>query len=130
MLICCNRRFRGGISRVLSNTQDFYRRIEFGICPNCGFYRFMDVRMKQGKVNIKTLSGKAAEEKFEQISKKYKEMKHGSKSNQNYHFGDFKLSRKKDENGNPIYLQLRKNFNDEAEIIGEIQTRVSKIAWD
>ena len=127
MLVCCNRRFRGGYYRVLSNKPDFYRRIEFGICPHCGNYRLMDFRLINGKGNIKTLSGKEAENTFEKIVKKYREEKQGSKSNQNYHFGDFKKSRKKDEFGNPVYLQLRRNFNNEAEVLGEVKTRVTKI---
>lgn len=126
MLVCCNSRFRGVYFRVLENKPDFYRRIEYGICPKCGNYRLLDLRMIEGKVKIKTLSGKEAENNYEKIIKKYKEVKHGSKSNQNYCYGDYKLSRKRDDDGNRIYLQLRRNFNNEAEIIGEISTKVTK----
>ena len=122
MLVCCNRRFSGGYYRVLSNKPDFYRRIEFGICPKCGQYRYMDFRLVEGVLKIKTFSGKNAEIAFEKIVKKLRQEKSGTKSNQNYYYGDYKLSGKKDYSGNPIYLQLRKNFNNEAEILGEVET--------
>ncbi|MBR6099199.1 hypothetical protein IKP85_05570 [bacterium] len=127
MLACCNRRFSGGYYRVLSNKPDFYRRIEFGICPNCGQYRLLDFRMTEGKLQIRTFSGKNAESSFEKILKKLKQEKHGTKSNQNYHYGDFKMSGKKDYSGNPIYLQLRRNFNNEAEVLGEVETKTYNI---
>ncbi len=127
MLICCNRLFQGGFHYVVSNTADFYRRLEFGICPNCGVYKFRDYRIIKDVVRDKILSGKEAESAFEKFSQRLKDLKHGIKTNQNYHYGDFKATARKDENGNPIYLQLRKNFNGDAEILGEIKTKVSYI---
>jgi hypothetical protein len=125
MLICCNRLFQGGFHYVVSNTDDFYRRIEFGICPNCGVYRFRDYRIINEKTKDKILSGKEALSAYEKFLSKLKVCKQGIKSNQNYHYGDFRATSKKDENGNLIYLQLRKNFNDEVEVIGEIKTKIS-----
>ena len=127
MLICCNRHFRGGYYRVLSNKPDFYRRIEYGICPNCGRYRLLDFKIINGAERIRTLSGEKAELAFEKIIKKLREEKQGTKSNQNYHYGDFRVTGKKDCFGNPIYLQLRSNFNNETEVIGEVETKVYKI---
>lgn len=127
MLLCCNRRFRGGYYRVLSNRQDFYRRIEFGICPECGNYRFLDLRILEGKLREKYLSGKAAEQAFEKVIKKLRNEKQGTLSNQNFYFGDFKISRKKDADGNPIFIQLKRNFNNEIQVLGEVDTVVYKI---
>ena len=127
MLICCNRHFRGGYYRVLSNKQDFYRRVEYGICPCCGVYRFFDFRIVQGKEKRKSLSGKDAELAFEKVIRTLRAEKYGTKANQNFHFGDFKITGKKDENGNPVYIQLRRNFNNEAEILGEVNTVVYRL---
>lgn len=128
MLICCNRHFRGGYYRVLSNRQDFYRRIEYGICPCCGVYRFLDFRIVMGKERRKFLSGKDAELAFEKVIRSLRVEKCGTKTNQNFYFGDYKVTKKKDVNGNPVYLQLRRNFNDEAEILGEVNTVVYKLS--
>ena len=127
MLDCCNRNFCGSFFHVLVNKEDFYRRIEFGICPVCGIYKLLDFRLVNGIEKKKVLSGKDAENTFEKIYKKLSEEKQGSKSNNNFYYGDFKRTRKKDLNGNPIYLQLRKNFNNVVDILGEVSTKVIKI---
>ena len=46
----------------------------------------------------------------------------GSWTRQNLWYGDFMKTNRKDANGNPIYLQLRKNFNGQYEILNEINT--------
>ena len=127
MLFCCNCRFIGRFFRVLSNTNDFYRKIEFGVCPKCGTNQFSDYRIIMGKVKQKIHSGKSAFNAFEKFLDKLSPIKMGTKSKQNYYYGDFKLTRKKDSFGNPIYLQLRKNFNNVTEILGEVDTRVTRI---
>ena len=126
MLFCCNCRFVGRYFHVLSNTRDFYRKIEFGICPKCGVYKFLDYRVISGNVKEKKLSGRKATLAFEKIIRKLSLMKHGTKSNQNFYYGDFKATKRKDSFGNTIYMQLRKNFNNEEEILGEVVTRVLK----
>lgn len=127
MLNCCNRRFHGSYYRVLANREDFYRRIEFGICPCCGIYKFFEYRMFNGEVKQKILSGNEAYKTFEKILNKLKEEKQGTKSNQNFYYGDYKITKKKDSRGNPIYLQLKRNFNNESTILGEVETKVIKI---
>ena len=127
MLFCCNCRFSGRYFRVLSNTKDFYRKIEFGICPKCGVNRFLDYRIVEGSVKQKILTGRAAFLAFERILEKLSFMKHGTKSNQNFYYGDYKISRKKDVCGNPIYIQLKRNFNNETESLGEVNTRIFNI---
>ena len=131
MLNCCNRFFSGLVRRVLSMRTDFYHRIEFGICPNCGRYRFLDYRrLTCGKERIKSLAGKEALHAYEKILEKLKHQKHGSKSNQNYHFGTFKKTKRLDKFGNPVYLQIRRNFNNEDEILGEVETNVTTfLVW-
>lgn len=126
MLECCNLRFGGEFSRVLINSRDFYRKIEYGICPNCGCSKYRELRqVNGGAIREKLLSGKEALHRFEKISEQLSKLKRGNFVNQNFYYGDFKKTRRKDEFGNPVYLQLRKNFNNTVEILGEIRTTVT-----
>lgn len=125
MIGCCNSLFTGSFSYVLFSSKDNYRRVEFGICPHCGCLKFKDYRVFfDGTDKVKYLTGKAALQKLEYWRKKISEDKHGTKGNQNVYYGDFQKTNRRDDNGNLIYLQLRKNFNDESEVIGEIKTKV------
>ena len=125
MLECCNRRFGGGFLRVLENSRDFYRKVEYGICPSCGCKKFRELRQVMGgSVRERLLSGREAELRYEKVLKNLSEIKHGNFANQNFYYGDFKKTRRKDELGNPIYIQLRKNFNNDVEVLGEIKTKV------
>ena len=125
MLECCNRRFAGGFSRVLVNSRDFYRKVEYGICPHCGCQKLRELRQVMGgSVRERLLSGREAETRYEKVVKNLSEIKHGNFANQNFYYGDFKKTRRKDEFGNPIYLQLRKNFNNDVEVLGEVRTKV------
>lgn len=127
MITCCNRHFTGEFRHVLSWRANFYRKIEFGICPCCKNFKFIDYRIiNNDDTRIKTLSGKEAVSAYEKILKRVQKISSGSKSNMNYHYGDFKKTKKVDEYGNPVYLQLRKNFNNESEVLGEIYTRTYK----
>ncbi len=127
MLMCCNRRFFGGHRFVLANKEDFYRRIEFGVCPECGVYRFLDYRLIKGMAQAKILSGAEAESAYDKVRRKLNNIRQGSKSNQNYFYGDFKRTEEVDSEGNPVFLQLRKNFNNQEEVIGKVKTKVYKI---
>ena len=127
MLECCNRRFGGTFSRVLVNNADFYRKIEYGFCPECGCEKLRELRqVNGGSVREKLLSGKEAKRRYQKILDKLEKIKHGNFVNQNFYYGDFKKTRRKDKFGNPIYLQLRKNFNNDVEVLGEIRTVVVK----
>lgn len=45
---------------------------------------------------------------------------HGTKSNQNWYYGDYKRSIAKDDKGRPIEIQIKRNFNgEEVENLGE-----------
>lgn len=125
MLGCCNSLFNGSFSYVLFSSKDNYRRIEFGICPRCGCLKFKDYRyFYDGTDKVRYLTGKAALQKLEYWRKKVAQAKQGTRGNQNVYYGDFQKTSRRDENGNTIYLQLRKNFNDQSEVIGEIRTKV------
>lgn len=127
MIECCRRYFVGSFSYVLFSSEYYYRHIEFGICsnPNCLKPKFKDFTISyDGKEHQKVYTGKKAFEKFEYWRKKLAKIRQGSKENQNVYYGDFQKTNRKDDNGNCIYLQLRKNFNDQSEVIGEIKTKV------
>lgn len=125
MIECCNAFYNASFSYVLFSGQNYYRRLEFGICQNCGCLKFKDFIIdNNGNEKVKIYTGKHASQKLEMWRKKIRNSKHGSKSNQNVYYGDFRKTNKVDENNLPIYQQLRKNFNGQSEVIGEVQTKV------
>lgn len=124
MFFCCNTYFKSVFSYVLKNNNESYRRIEYGICPKCAVEKFRDFQQHNGKNKVRILKGTAAKTKFEQWEKRLKAQKHGAKSNQNFYYGDFKKTSKKDDKGKPVLIQIRKNFNGEYE---EIQTSPLKV---
>lgn len=127
-MFCCGSIFKARFFYVLNNSSCFYRRLEFGICPQCGSVRFIDYKQFEGgKERIRTFSGKEARETLKKWEKKLKRTRYATFANQNVYYGDFKKTRKKDENGNAIYLQLRKNFNNQYEVLNEVKTRVYKL---
>lgn len=69
-------------------------------------------------------TGKHALQKLELWRKRINNTKYGTKSNQNVYYGDFRKTNRLDENGLPIYQQLRKNFNGQAEVLNDIETKV------
>lgn len=123
MLFCCNTDFRG-VTRVIRFNNSCYRIIKFGTCPICGVAKYTEVRYSgyTDKKTFKTLKGNDAIKKMQQIKKKSEEIKHGTFSNQTFYYGDFKKTNRIDQNGIPIYLQLRKNLNGQSEILGTIET--------
>ncbi len=123
MLTCCNHCFMGSFVKKIADNPFYYRRVEFGICPHCGTIKFRDYRQEtNGEEIIKDFSGLKAVNQLEKWRKFFTKTLLGSKGNQNVYYGDFKRTNRKDKNGLPIYYQLRKNFNGQSEIIGEIKT--------
>lgn len=123
MLSCCNNLFSGLFRRVVKNSNSEYRRIEFGICPKCGAYCFMDYRSdNNGNEKIKILRGRKAQTKFKCWEDRFKNQKQGNYSNQNVYYGDFKKTDETDSNGYPVYVQLRRNFNGQTEVLNKITT--------
>lgn len=125
MLECCNAFYNASFSYVLFSGKNYYRRIEFGICQNCGCLKFKDFIIDHnGNEKIKQYTGKHAAQKLELWRKKIRNTRYGTKSNQNVYYGDFRKTNKTDNNGLPIYQQLRKNFNGQVEVLGDIETKV------
>ncbi|MFR1671626.1 MAG: hypothetical protein ACLSWI_01625 [Candidatus Gastranaerophilaceae bacterium] len=124
MISCCNKLFNSVFSRIIENKNNFYRRIEFGVCPICGNFKFRELKLINGNELIKQLSGKKAKSQLLKWEKKFNKITIGTKANQNVFYGDFKKTRKKDEFGNDIYLQLKKNFNNQTEVLGVVKTYI------
>jgi prolyl oligopeptidase PreP (S9A serine peptidase family) len=133
MLSCCGKHFYAAekIMLPLKNGM-IYRCLEYGHCPNC--YSPVSRLIEQNKkydVFVKDRRGQKADSAYDKAIKQRKkfleQVNFGSKSNQNFSYGDFKKTKRFDENNQPIYLQLRKNFNNHSEILGEVITHYSKI---
>lgn len=125
MIGCCNTLFHASFSYVLFSSENNYRKVAFGICPKCGCLKFKDYRyFYDGTDVVKYYTGKIALQKLNYWRRKISMTKYGTRGNQNVYYGDFKKTNRLDENGNIIYLQLRKNFNDQSEVIGEIKTDI------
>lgn len=122
MIRCCNSFFKGFFRYVL-NSNSFYRRIEYGICPICGIEVFRDYKQYPDGFEIwKDFRGEKAKTKYNRWKAILNNTKYGSYSNQNYYFGDYKKVNRK--NLSPVYIQLKKNFNNQSEIIGEVKTKI------
>lgn len=122
MLECCNIHFTGSFSYILISNTTNYHKIEFGRCPQCNQMIFKDFNICLHSENIKIYKGQKADNKYKHWKMKLANQKTGSYSNQNVYYGDFRRTRRVDNYGNPIYLQLKKNFNGQSEILGEIVT--------
>jgi hypothetical protein len=99
--------------------------LEFGICPQCGCLKFKDFIIDyNGIETVHQSTGKHALQKLELWRKRINNTKYGTKSNQNVYYGDFRKTSRIDENGLPIYQQLRKNFNGQSEVLNDIKTNL------
>lgn len=125
-MYCCGERLK--VSRLIFNANGHYKRVDFGFCQECGTaHTLVYVMSKDGSDREKRFSGKTAIKEFKKYERLKNNTKHGSKSNQNVFYGDFRKTRKKDEKGQPVYLQLRRNFNNQYEVLNKIQTLYSTI---
>lgn len=125
MIECCNAFYNASFSYILFSGKNYYRRLEFGICKNCGCLKFKDYTITQdGQEKVKIFTGKQASQKLELWRRRLRNTRYGSKANQNVYYGDFRKTNRTDENGLPIYQQLRKNFNGQTELIGDVETKV------
>lgn len=92
-------------------------RVEFAKCPHCkkSFYKEVrtDYRGKTSNTNIKM--GKEAEFLIQKafLSRLDFFTSTGTKSNQNWYYGDLKKSSQRDEKGNLLEFQIKRNFNGE-----------------
>ncbi len=120
-MYCCGERLT--VTRLVFHNHGYYKRVDFGICQGCGTVHTLIYTMyKDGHDKEIHLTGAIAIKEFKKYEKLKNCSKQGTKTNQNVYYGDFLKTRKKDKNGNTVYLQLRKNFNGQYEILNTIQT--------
>lgn len=126
MLKCCNHNFYASFTKVVADNSSFFRKIEFGVCPHCGVVWFKDYSRRSDESEVvKLLRGDKAKCQIKKWVIEKRERKcRASKSNQNVYYGDFEKTDKVDENGLPVYNQLRINFNGEVEKLNEVTTKV------
>lgn len=131
MLVCCGLQFFAAKKIILPQRDMLYRCLEYGFCPSCGTDVARLVEQNRSyEIFVKEARGIKAKRIFEKALIQNEKMKasfQGSKIAENYYYGDFRKTRRKDANNQPIYLQIKKNFNNKSEILGEIVTHYSKI---
>ena len=110
-MYCCGERLH--VTRFVFQKNGFYKRVDFGFCQGCGTAHTLIYTMyKDGKDKEIHLTGSVALKEFNKYRKIKNNTKQGSKINQNVYYGDFRKTRKRDKNGIPVYLQLKKNFKN------------------
>ncbi|MCR5261566.1 MAG: hypothetical protein K6C94_06970 [Candidatus Gastranaerophilales bacterium] len=133
MLLCCGRQFFAAEKVVLPKKDKLYRCLEFGFCPNCStrVSRLIE-QDKNYEITVKERRGIKALRAYEKaVAQRNRFLKQtcltGSKTSENFYFGDFRKTKRLDENNQPIFLQLKKNFNNKTEVLGEVTTYYYKI---
>ena len=133
MLLCCGRQFYAAEKIVLPKKDKLYRCLEYGHCPHCGARVSRLVEQdKNYEIFVKDRRGIKAFSAYQKAVKQRKRFLEqngltGSKTAENYYYGDFKKTNRLDENNQPVYIQLRKNFNNKSEELGEVVTHYSKL---
>ena len=101
-----------------------YKKIEYRICPHCKtpIYQETIKRFDNTETTPKPLKGEKAVKAFKRALLNrlvfFEKVPFGTKTNANWYYGDFQKTRRKDEKENPVYLQLKRNFCGEKEIMG------------
>ena len=132
MLSCCGRQFYAAEKILLPTRGKLYRCLEYGHCPNCSaaVSRLIE-QDKNYDIQVKDRHGRKADSAYEKAIKQRKKylatVPKGTKSGENFYYGDFKKTRRVDENNQPIYVQLRRNFNNKTEVLGDVVTHYQKI---
>lgn len=132
MLSCCGRQFYAAEKILLPARGKLYRCLEYGHCPNCAtaVSRLIE-QDKRYEIKAQDRRGKKADRAYEkaviQRKRHLETVPQGTKSGENFFYGDFRKTSRLDENNQPIYVQLRRNFNNKAEVLGEVLTHYSKI---
>ena len=124
-LLCphCKKHYTASQSFFIEPSNFKFKKIHFLKCPRCQekIYKEITVSFKD-EIAYRIHFGKKAEKLFNRALFNrlvfLEKISQGTKSNQNWYYGDFEKTNKKDEKGNPIYLQLKKNFNGQITVLG------------
>ncbi|HIU85483.1 TPA: hypothetical protein IAD52_00755 [Candidatus Spyradomonas excrementavium] len=120
-MYCCGERLR--VTRLVFNTNGYYKRVDFGFCQGCGTaHTFVYVISKGGRERERKFSGSTAIKEFKKYQRLKNNIRQGTRNNQNVCYGDFLKTRKVDANGFPVYLQIRRDFNNQYEVLNQVET--------
>ena len=133
-MYCCGERLR--VTRLVFNTNGYYKRVDFGFCQGCGTaHTFVYVISKGGRERERKFSGSTAIKEFKKYQRLKNNIRQGTRNNQNlsdkghlsneaaaYCICDFLKTRKVDANGFPVYLQIRRDFNNQYEVLNQVET--------
>lgn len=131
MLFCCSSYFKPEIKLLLPSKDKLYRCFEFGHCPKCNSAVSRTIEQSLNFViHVKQKTRFRALKELKQAQKEHiafiKNTRFGTKTNENFYYGDFKKTNKKDYKGNRIYKALRRNFNGKSEYLEEVKTYYAK----
>ena len=128
MLRCCSVNFAAQTKIVLPARGYLYRCLEYGVCPRCGATISRFIRQDSGyDISVVQRSGIKAQRELIKAKKERERadalLKQGTLSKQHYYYGTFRLTRRKDERGNRVYIQQQRNFNNQAVDLYEVKTK-------
>lgn len=125
MLNCCNHSFKASFKFYAAPANKKYklRKILFSFCPHCNSAVYKEILSdyEGNYTHTQQLRGAKALEAYQKACFSrlvfFEKVPFGTKTNANWYYGDFLKTHKKDEKGNPVYMQLRRNFCAEKEIL-------------
>ena len=126
MLNCCNRAFKASYKfYVAPDTKEYkMRQVLFSLCPHCNnaVYKEILTDYNGAYIHKQQLRGAKALEAYQKACFSrlvfFEKVPFGTKTNANWYYGDFQKTRRKDEKENPVYLQFKRSFCGEKEIMG------------
>ena len=114
---CCNHFLNVRSFFVVAQQNYESLKIEYSRCPHCkkSFYKEIKTDFNGNRYNTNTKMGKEAEFLIEKAFLNRLDFftPKGTKTNQEWYYGDFKKTNQKDEKGNLLELQIKRNFNGE-----------------
>lgn len=127
MLNCCGINFKASYKFYAAPVNKKYklRKILFSFCPHCNSAVYKEILSDyEGNYTHKQqLRGAKALEAYQKACFSrlvfLEKVPYAAKTSANWYYGDFLKTREKDEKGKPIYLQLRRSFCGDKEIVGE-----------
>ena len=91
-MYCCGERLR--VTRLVFNTNGYYKRVDFGFCQGCGTaHTFVYVISKGGRERERKFSGSTAIKEFKKYQRLKNNIRQGTRNNQNVCYGDFLKTR-------------------------------------
>lgn len=127
MLNCCNHTFRASYKFYAVPDKNKYkmRQVLFSLCPHCNnaVYKEILTDYNGAYIHRQQLKGAKALEAYQKACFSrlvfLEKVPYAAKTSANWYYGDFLKTREKDEKGNIEYLQLKRSFCGDKEVIGK-----------